>query len=149
MESIHTAQPPPDLEMVGNVVGDDAAGRDLLITVVLEAVAADDAAGEIFDVHVAEACADASGRFVHRYALPLDVADRLSGWVICAVAVQLTREPESTMVKVVRWQRQSPAELVAGLNALLGTLSITHRGASRAAPHLACRHLQPPWRAPR
>ena len=66
---------------------------------------------------------DADGHFVDRYDLPDDVRHRLQGWVLCTVVVQPRVPGAASYTKMVRWQRQSSSELIAGLSALLATVS--------------------------
>jgi hypothetical protein len=99
-------------------------GVQVRLVVVLEPVAADDVGSELIALHAAEVCADEHGRFVYRYELPEEVRARLTGWVMCSVMAQRMVAGAPIRTKVVRWQRQTSAELVSGLNALLGTINV-------------------------
>ena len=101
----------------------DAADRRVRLVVAIEPVVADDADVTLLAMHAAEVRADALGRFTHAWDLPDDVRAGLGGWVMCTVLVEPHGAPATT-TKTVRWQRPSSAELIAGFNALLGTIVV-------------------------
>jgi hypothetical protein len=127
----HADDSPRELIIAGTTR--DVAGARVQLIVALEPVVADDAGSELIALHAAEVCADDRGRFVYRYALPDDERARLTGWVMCTVLAQRMAAGATISTKVVRWQRPSSAELITGLNALLGTITVDAGSGVRAA----------------
>ena len=111
----------PDLVVAGFVKG--AADCDLDLTVAIETVVADDEIPEILTMYTTTTHTNTDGRFVDRYDVPDNVRDRLHGWVMCTVLLHPLVPGAFEHCKVVRWQRQSSDELIAGLCALLATVS--------------------------
>ncbi|MDP9464313.1 MAG: hypothetical protein M3P52_06800 [Actinomycetota bacterium] len=101
-----------------------APGSDVDLTVAIETVVPDDEIPEIIGVYTTRARTAADGRFTDRYAVPDEMRGRLRGWVMCTVVVQPRVPGARSSCKVVRWQRSSSAELIAGLSALLASLSL-------------------------
>ncbi len=100
------------------------AGTRVQLVVVLEPVVPDDVASELIALDAAEVVADGRGRFLYRYSPPDEVRARLTGWIMCTVMAQRMTPGATTRTTVVRWQRPSSAALIAGLNALLGTITL-------------------------
>ena len=111
-----------DLVVAGIVRGRPGARVQLLV--VLEPVVADDACSEFLALHATEVDADHCGRFTHRYAISPDVRARLVGWVMCTVVARPLVAGAALRTKVVRWQRPSSAEVITGLSALLGSITL-------------------------
>ena len=121
----------PDLVISGRVISGrvtDAHGGPavvgLQLTVVLEAVVADDTVADefeptVYDVYGVELLTDADGRFTDSYDLPDDVRSVLSGWVKCTVQLRPQVPDAPIHTKVVRWMRPTSRELIEGLSALL------------------------------
>jgi hypothetical protein len=121
----------PELVVTGIVRG--RAGARVRLVIVLEPVVADDACAELFALHAVEVDADHTGRFTYRYALPPDVRARLEGWVMCSLVAHALVPGAKIQTKVVRWRRPSSAEVIAGLSALLGTITLDADAAVGAA----------------
>ncbi len=118
-----------DLVVAGNAKG--ASHTDVGLMVAIETVVPDNEIPEILLMYSTLTRTDADGHFVDRYDVPDDVRHQLHGWVMCTVVVQPHLPGASGYTKVVRWQRQSSGELIAGLSALLATVSFDI-GLSRA-----------------
>lgn len=112
-----------ELVLAGVIRG--ASSCDVDLTVAIETVAADDDVPEILGLFGTRIRTDANGRFADRYAVPDELRRRLHGWVMCTVVVQPRLPGAGAYTKVVRWQRSSSQELLAGLSALLAPLSFT------------------------
>jgi hypothetical protein len=110
-----------DLVIAGAVRG--AYGVDIDLTIALEPVLADDATPQLIAVYSTTVRADGDGRFTDRWAVTQDVAEQLRGWVMCTVVLQPRITGVQPFSKTVCWQRQTSAELITGLNALLASLS--------------------------
>ena len=110
-----------DLVIAGTVRGAPHSELDLVIAI--ETVAPDNEIPEILAMYSSPTRTHAGGRFVDRYDLPDEVRHRLVGWVACTVVVQPRVRGAGSFTKTVRWQRQSSSELIAGLSALLSTVS--------------------------
>jgi len=127
MERGHLDKQRPDLIVSGVITGviNDGADRRVQLVVAIEPVVADDADAELLALIAAEVRADAFGRFTYSCDLADEVRASLAGWVMCTVLVEPSLSPStSTATKIVRWQRPSSAELIVGLNALLGTIVV-------------------------
>jgi hypothetical protein len=122
-----------DLVIAGTVKG--TSRRELDLMVAIETVVPDHEIPEILAIYSSLVRPDAVGRFVDRYDLPDDVRHRLHGWVMCTVVLQSRERGAITHTKMVRWQRQSSSELIAGLSALLAAVSfdLSHADAARGA----------------
>ena len=107
--------------IAGSIKGASYTDVDLLVAI--ERVVPDDALPEIIDLACTSATTDVRGRFTYRYSPRDDVRERLRGWVMCTVVVQPRVPGCDGYRKVVRWQRPSTDDLIAGLGALLGTMS--------------------------
>ncbi len=107
-----------DLVIAGAINGALHVGADLLVAI--ERVMPDDADPEIIDLVCTPIHTDADGRFTYRYSPREAVRERLHGWVMCTVVVQPRVLGSDGYCKVVRWQRPSADDLLAGLGALLG-----------------------------
>jgi hypothetical protein len=101
----------------------DAPRSDVDLVVVIERVVPDDEIPEILGLYGNRIRTDADGRFADRYTVPDDMRQHLHGWVMCTVVVQPQVPGAGSYVKVVRWQRPSSDELIAGLGALLSPVS--------------------------
>src|SRR4249919_1082735 len=110
-----------DLVIAGSIKG--AADCDVDLTVAVETVVADHEISEILAMYFTSVHTDSTGHFVDRYDLPDDVRNNLHGWVMCTIVVQPRVAGAPPYVKVVRWQRQASGDLIAGLSALLATVS--------------------------
>jgi hypothetical protein len=124
-----------DLVIAGRIKG--AAGIDVDLTVAIETVVADHEISEILAMYGTSVHLDDNGHFVDRYDLPDDVRDHLHGWVMCTVVVQPRVAGAPPYVKAVRWQRPASNDLIAGLSALLATVSLEVDGAPADGPHAA------------
>jgi hypothetical protein len=111
----------PDLIVAGIIR--DAADRRVRLVVAVEPVVADEVDVTLLALHAVEVRADALGRFTHAWDVPDDTRACLRGWVMCTVLVE-PQGARATTTKTVRWQRPSSAELIVGLNALLGTIVV-------------------------
>ena len=122
-----------DLVIAGTVKG--ASHSELDLMVVIETVVPDNEVPEILAMYSVPTRTDADGHFVDQYDLPDDVRHRLDGWVMCTVVVQPRVPGTAGHTKTVRWQRPSSCELIAGLSALLATVSfdvgLSHAGRAR------------------
>lgn len=118
-----------DLVVAGTVK--DSPSSDIDLVVAIERVVADNAPAEILDVYCCRTCTDADGRFADRYTPPAEVRGRLHGWVMCTVGVQPRVPGAQGCWMVVRWQRQSSDDLIAGLSALLGNASFEAKVVAR------------------
>jgi hypothetical protein len=112
---------PCELLVAGTIKG--AANSDVGLTVAIETVVPDNELPEILTLYAGRTRTDADGRYVDRYAVPDADRRKLHGWVMCTVVVQPQRSGCGGYTKAVRWQRQTSAELIAGLNALLASVS--------------------------
>jgi hypothetical protein len=110
-----------DLVIAGTVKGIPHSELDLVVAI--ETVVPDNEIPEILAMYSSPTRTDPDGRFVDRYDLPDEVRHRLGGWVMCTVVVQPRVRGTGSYTKMVRWQRQSSSELIAGLSALLATVS--------------------------
>ncbi len=110
-----------DLVVAGTIKG--AADCDVDLMVAIETVVPDHEIPEILTMYSTTTRTTADGRFIDRYDIPDDVRDHLHGWVMCTVVAQPRVPGALGYSKVVRWQRQSSGELIAGLSALLATVS--------------------------
>lgn len=119
----HIGQTPNrcELRVGGTIKG--AARIDVDLMVAIETVVPDNEIPEILVMYGARAHTDADGQFVDRYAVPDEIRPRLHGWVMCTVDVRPLVPGVGGYSKVVRWQRQSCIELIAGLGALLAAVS--------------------------
>jgi hypothetical protein len=111
-----------ELVVAGVVRGAGTLPVHLVIAV--ERVAPDDVPGELLALRAVELHTDELGRFAYHYPIIEEVGDALRGWVMCTVLVRAGGRSCPVRAKVVRWHRTSPSELVAGLNALLGTIAV-------------------------
>jgi hypothetical protein len=110
----------------------DAANCDVELLVAIETVVPDHEVPEILTMYSTRTHTDGAGRYADRYDVPEEVRRHLHGWVMCTVVVQPQVRGAGSFTKVVRWQRQTSNELIAGLGALLASVSF-ETGLSHAA----------------
>lgn len=116
----------PNLVISGRVT--DARGApaavDLNIAVALEAVVAHDADATVYEVYGVTLRSGLDGRFADSCDIADDVRVLLSGWVKCSVQFCAEVPGSPARTKVVRWMRPSSDEVINGLNALLGDVTV-------------------------
>ncbi len=110
-----------ELRIGGTIKG--AASSDVDLTVAIETVVPDNEIPELLVLYSARVRTDADGRFVVDYSVPEETRRHLHGWVMCTVVVQPLVPGAGEYSKVVRWHRPSSSELIAGLSALLASVS--------------------------
>ena len=119
----HIGQTPNRCELrIGGTIK-DCASIDVDLVVAIETVVPDNAIPEILLLYSARATTDADGRFVDRYNVPDEIRRHLHGWAMCTVVAQPLLAGADACTKVVRWQRPTSSDLVAGLGALLASVS--------------------------
>ena len=121
MEHIDQTGARCELRIAGTIKG--AASNDVDLMVTIETVVPDNEVPELLVLYGARAHTDGDGWFVDCYTVPDEIRPHLHGWVMCTVDVRPGVPGVGEHPKVVRWQRQSCTELIAGLCALLATVS--------------------------
>jgi hypothetical protein len=121
METVRKTSGFGELLVAGTIKGAPICDVDLMVAI--ERVVPDDAIPEIIGVYCTRTRTDADGRFADRYTVPDEIRRHLRGWVMCTVVVQPQVPGAGGYSKVVRWQRPSSNDLIAGLGALLASVS--------------------------
>ena len=121
MEHIGRTCDPCELRIGGTIKG--AASTEVDLMVAIETVVPDNEVPELLVMYCTRAHTDAHGRFVDRYTVPDEIRPHLHGWVMCTVVVRPLVTGAAGYTKVVRWQRPSSGDLIAGLGALLASVS--------------------------